>query len=204
MANRAKQTVRAMASDGIGTVLHTALTHPAALTPTSAATIEALLVLDSHDQGTCETALAAMAALLYARPDLVGERLLDRLVELPKRGPLPGSIGKAVVTAFESLASGPLAGQAWRRLRGLLRDDGLAAANRDMLLPLVNDYVQWRPELVDLEETLELAECPALAGHRAFLLDYAVERFVYTRPRAFTVEMLRRIASLFDTTPRYP
>jgi hypothetical protein len=189
--------------DELGDIVKTALTHPAALTSTSARTIAPSLKLGSRDQEACETALAALAAILYSRPDLVDEALLERFAALPRKAPLPGSISKAVATVFEFLAAGPLVGQAWPRLRELLRDDALPAANRNLLLPLVNDYVQWRDDLIGLDGALELAGCPALADHRPFLLDYVVERFVFTTPQEFTVTILRRIHALFRTTPRY-
>jgi hypothetical protein len=199
-----RRTTRAIAPlDGLGSVLKTALTHPGALTSVSAGTIGRSLKIGPRGQETCETALAALAAMLYARPDLVDEALLERFSGLPGSASLPDSIGKAVVTVFEFLAASPLAGQAWTRLRELLRDDRLPATNRDLLLPLVNDYARWREDLIGLDGALGLAECPTLGSHRAFLLDYVVERFVFTTPQAFTPEVLHRIDALFGRTPRY-
>ena len=199
-----QKTVRAIAPlDDLAEVVRTALTRPAALTSISAGTIEPHLTLGSRGREACETALAALAAILYSRPDLIDEALIERFARLPTRGSLSGFIGKAVVTVFEFLAASPLAAEGWTRLRALLRDDALPPASRNLLLPLVDDYVRWREGLIGLDEALDLAGCPALADHRAFLLDHVVEPFVFTTPQQFTVERLRRIDALFGTMPRY-
>src|SRR5262249_2549767 len=92
---------------------------------------------------------------------------------------------------------------AWALLDGLLRDEQLDSGTRARLLPLVEDFVQWREDLVGLEGILTLAESSILEGHRAFLLDYGVERFVWSAPESFTAHQLERIPALFPTAPRF-
>ena len=62
--------------DGLALALRTALTRPASLTPAIAAEIERALRPGSGRDETRALALGMLAALLYARPDLVAESLL--------------------------------------------------------------------------------------------------------------------------------
>ena len=187
---------------GLIDVLQKALTRPAALVPTSLETIERALERED-DRSQCELAVGAVAAVLYARPDLVDDALLDRLTDLLKARPVPAAIGRAVVKVFEFLAASPVAPLAWPRLSGMLRDPRLDGQTRTLLVPLLRDFVLWRGVLVGLDGALALAESPPLARHRAFLLNYVVEPFVFTDPEAFTDERLDRIIGLFAGAPRW-
>ena len=70
--------------------------------------------------------------------------------------------------------------------------------------PAVAAFIQWREDLLGLDEVLALAQTPALANFRSRLFEEAVERFVFSRPAAFSPEALGRIASVFADAPSYP
>lgn len=189
--------------DGLALALRTALTRPASLTPAIADEIARALRPGRGREDTCTLALGTLAALLYARPDLVSDSLLDRLRALLTAGQVPAGVGRAAVKVFEYLASSSAAPRAWMLLVEMLCDEKLKPASRALLLPLLRDFVHWREDLVDLDGALALATSPAFARDRAFLLDHVVERFVFTQPEAFTEARLTRIAALFRDAPRY-
>ena len=185
-------------------VLRTALTCSDSLTPASIERLSGALQLDKDDQGLCELALAALAALLYSRPDLIDVSLIERLADLIATHALPQSIGRTVVKLFEFLAASPSAPRAWTRISGILRDEQVEARTREWILPLVSEFVQWREDIVGLDGIMALAESPPLAGYRTQLFDQGVERFVFCAPEAFTAERLHQIKDAFSDAPRYP
>jgi hypothetical protein len=93
--------------------------------------------------------------------------------------------------------------QAWLRLLEILQRESLDPGVRKLLLPLLRYYTHWRPDLVNLDAIMTLAESPAFARHRNYVLDYVVERFVFTAPEAFTEETLGRIEEVFRGARRY-
>jgi HEAT repeat protein len=184
--------------------LRALLTSPACLDPSGLDDLAVALRLDPDDPDSCELALATLAALLYARPDLVDPALVERVADLLSAVPLPDKILGAVVKLFEFLASTRYALRAWTRLSDVLRDERLDDGARQRLVALVNEFVHWRSDLVGLDGALAVAQSAALASHRAFLLDHGVEPFVFCAPEAFTVERLQQVAGAFGDTPRYP
>jgi hypothetical protein len=186
--------------EALAEVVTRALTVPASVTGVEAAA--SALALDADDPERCELAVAAVAALLYGRPELADAALVDRLADLLVPS-LPAAVAGAVATLFEFLATGPLAARVWARVAAALRDGRMEAGTRERVLCAARAVIEWHEDLVGLEDVLDLAEAPALAGHRAFLLDHGVERFVFCAPQTFTVARLARIAALFREAPRY-
>ena len=139
----------------------------------------------------------------YARPYLLQASILDRLDALLKAHPLPKSVGDRVRSTFEFLAVSHVGAQAWLRLVEILQRESLDPAVRKLLLPLLRYYTHWRPDLVNFHAIMTLAESPAFARHRNYVLDYVVERFVFTAPEAFTEETLGRIEEVFRGARRY-
>jgi hypothetical protein len=187
----------------LGVLLHVALTHPGSLSPSTLAAIAVGLRLESGQEEVCELALAALAAMTYARPDLLRASLLDRLDTLLQMRSLPSAIGAGVRSAFECLAVSDVAAQAWARLLHILPRESLDAGVRELLMPLLRFYTHWRPDLVTLDAMLTLAGAPTMTGHRNFVLDYVVERFAFTAPEIFTEETVDRLTACFGTAPRY-
>ncbi|HXJ77994.1 MAG TPA: hypothetical protein VMS64_04845 [Candidatus Methylomirabilis sp.] len=183
-------------------LLRVALTDPASLCHDHLAHVHA--ALQHHDDpASCERALDTLAGVLYARPDLFEETFFELLGELARWQPLPGGIGSRLTVLLRFMAGSPAAPDAWALLHGLLCDARIGADTRARLLPLVEDFVQWREDLIGVDGVLDLAESPLLDGHRVFLLDYGIERFVWSAPETFTAPRLERIAALFATAPRY-
>jgi hypothetical protein len=180
------------------------LTRPDALTAASLGRFAGALVLDKNDHERCELALASIAALLYSRPDLVGASIVDQLASLLSTSSLPESIGQSVVKLFAFLAASPHAPYAWEQVSLILGDDRLDARTRDRMLPLVSEFLRWSEDIVGVDAVITLAQSPALANHRTWLFDEAIERLVYRAPEAFTPERLALIANLFADAPRYP
>jgi hypothetical protein len=191
------------APDPLTEVLHTALTDPDVLRPRAVDTVRSALGDDARNGSHAELALAALAALLYSRPDLVPDDLLDPVAEL-LRVPSPSErLVRRWCGLWEALAASDAAPRAWALLRQLLRDPRLDEAIRARLVPIVGAFVQWREDLVDLDAILALAEAATLAPHRAALLDLGIERFVFLAPEEFTPGRLERLAELFQGLPRY-
>jgi hypothetical protein len=174
------------ASDAVAAVLCQALTCPASLSR------DCVHVLESD----VDEWVGALAAILYARPDLVDDALVDRLTDWLETRGLPPEV-------FAYLASSPVAASAWAGLVGVLTGARVDEGTRARLVPLVQHFVQWRADLVGLDGILALAEAPALARHREFLLDHGVERFVFETPEAFERPHMERMAALFGDSPRF-
>ncbi|HXJ77995.1 MAG TPA: HEAT repeat domain-containing protein [Candidatus Methylomirabilis sp.] len=187
----------------LGPILLAALTDPASLRPDRLAPLR-LALQEPNDPASCEEALDTLAAVLYARPDLLPDGSVDALADFARIESLSDGIVWRLTILFGFLATSSAAPTAWAALRELLRDARLDARARARLIPLVENFVQWREDVVDLDGVLDLAESPLLESHRTFLLDYGVERFVWCAPETFTAPRLERIAALFASAPRYP
>jgi hypothetical protein len=189
--------------DPLAEVLHAALTNPDAVDASSVDLLSAALRSGVRDQARAELALAALAALLYSRPDLVPGDLLDQVAELLY---VPSPSDRVVQhwrRLWEALAATPAAPRAWTLLTQILQDERVDEATRALLVPLVGSFVQWREDLVDLDGVLALAACARLATHRAVLLDHTVERLVFRASEEFTPDRLERLNQLFQNLPRY-
>ena len=189
--------------DSLVDILEAALADPDAVAPSAADVLRSALERATHDEPRAELALGAFAALLYARPDVVSDALLDPVAELLCREPVPDRLIRHGRRLWEFLAASGLASRAWDLLGRVLRDGRLAPATRGRLIPVVGTFAQWREDLVDLDAVLALAASPELASHRAALLDHAVERLVYCAPGGFTPDRLERLTELFRHLPRY-
>ena len=180
-----------------------ALTCPASLSAASVEVLDQALRLDAARRDHRQRALEALAALLYARPDLLRDSLVDRLADIARADPISQGVNEALVKVLRFLASTPAAPRVWTVLTGLLRDERLSPETRERLVPLLEDFVQWAPDLVALDDLLAVADSLRLARHRVFLLDYGIERLVFRAPETFTTERLERLATLFEGMPRY-
>jgi len=112
-------------SEPLAEVLHAALTHPDTLGPSSVDLLRAALGPGPHAEPRGELILGTLAALLYSRPDLVPETLLDPVAELlcaeaPSEGVL-----RHWCRLWESLAATDVAPRAWTCLTRLLQAERL-------------------------------------------------------------------------------
>ncbi len=185
-------------------VLRMALTCPEVLTASSLEPLSHALRLDEGDQDRCALAVAALAALLYSRPELVDLSLVYQLTDLLKANGLPKSIGYQIAKVFDFVASSPMAPQAWSHLFEMLRKGLLPAANGEWIFPVITAFVQWREDTIGLDDVIALAQSPVLADFRSRLFEETAPRFVFSRPAAFTPERLGHIASMFADAPSYP
>ena len=189
--------------DPLVDVLLVALTDPDTVAPSSVEVLPSLLRLAAHDESRAALALAVVAALLYSRPDLVPDALIESVAELLWTGSPPDHIARRGGKLWEFLATSDAAPRAWALLSQILQDPRLGPETRARLVPLVGTFAQWREDLVDLDALLTLAACPELATHRAALLDHGVERAVFSGPEHFTLPRLRRLGELFGHLTRY-
>jgi hypothetical protein len=189
--------------DPLAEVLEGALTAPDAVAPASAGHVASALRAAADDPSNAGLALGAFAALLYARPDLVQDTLLDALADFLRVESLPDDVSRHATRLWETTAATVAAPGAWTRLTDVLRNERVGPAARARLVPVVNAFAQWREDLVDLDTVLALAASPALTSHRAELLDQAVERLVFCAPERFTLDRLKALAELFQHLPRF-
>ena len=189
--------------DPLANALETALTDPDAVAPSGVELVRGALEAAVHDGSRAELALGALAALLYARPEVVPDALLDPVADLLCRDRVPDHLVRRGRRLWEFLATSRLAPRAWALLSRILQDGRFAPVARARLVPVVGVFVQWREDLVDLDAILALATAPEMAPHRAALLDHGVERFVFCAPESFTPDRLERLAELFRHVPRY-
>jgi len=181
----------------------TGLTRPKSLGPRDLAAIKRGLSLAAAGRAGAAPALGALAALLYTRPELVDDAALARL--LANAGAL-GPLGarRDAIRLCAALAGTPLAPRLLLLLRARLAEDGLDPATRRALVPLLRDFIQWRPDLLGLHLVLEMAGPAAMAPYRNHLLGHVVEPLVYKTPEMFDEPAFERLAAMFATCPRWP
>ena len=180
-----------------------ALTVPATLEGAALEPVITALAFDPVEAERCEQALSTLAAVVYARPELLEPGVIDALAVLLRTVPLPQAIGWTTLRIFEFLASTAHAALAWSQLMKLLRDQDLDLQRRQRVLPVTREFVDWSRDVVDIDDILALARSFP-PPDRAFLFDHGVDRFVFRTPEAFTVERLRQIFETFGDAPRYP
>jgi hypothetical protein len=180
-----------------------ALTDPASISPASLGPLRTALSHGASGESRAEVALAALAAILYSRPDLVPDDVLDPAAELLRVTPAPERVVQCWYRLWDALAASHAAPRAWSLLVQALQDERVDEAVRARLVPLVGSFTQWREDLVGVDGIVTLAACARLAGHRAALLDDGLERLVFCAPEAFTPSRLEEIAELFQDLPRY-
>ncbi len=180
-------------------VLERALTEPERLRP---AALE--LVLGGLDPLDASSWPPALAALIYARPDLVTPDVVDRLATFIASPSIAESAVTAVVMAFEALLRTELAERVLMVLQRLLVDQRLVPSVRGQLLGVLRASVNWCPERLGLEAFLDLAAAPALEGHRDALLGHVLEPLMVIEPQRITESLLARIVTIFAGCPRLP
>lgn len=180
-------------------VLETALTRPADLTPAALDTVVA--TLDPRDA----TAWASpLAAILYARPDLAGSTLIERLGALLEVEGVTDPVVDVVSMALTSFAGSDLAAPTMDTLLRLLPDEALTPASRAGLVSVLRAHVSWSPELLDVQRLLDLAARPCLDSHRGALLGQMLEPLLAHAPERVTDALLQRILTVFEGCARLP
>jgi hypothetical protein len=147
-------------------------------------------------------AVAALAAVLYARPELVDPGLGERLIDLVAGPALPDEVASRATGWLVCWSTGPFASRIWNRIRGLVSND-IPAGVSGRLLSIVRALVEWYPDLVNLSGILLLAEHPAFDKHKDVLFGECVERFIFNAPERFTTVDIDRIARAFGDLPQY-
>ena len=183
----------------LGQVLETALTSPSDLTPAALATVAA--ALDPRDSTDWAPALSG---ILYARPDLAGSTLVDRLGALLEVDEVAERVVDAVAIALVGFAGSDLAAPALETLVRVLRREALDPAIRARLVPVLRAYTNWSPELLDVQMLLELAASPPLGPHRDALLGYVLEPILASAPERVTDAELQGILGSFEGCARLP
>ena len=177
----------------LATVLVIALTAPEELSGSAFASIAA--ALDTRaGRGDVPSAIAALAAVLYSRPDLGRGAHAARLAR--RLGSVPSQDAGAIADGLRLLASSPAAGSSADALLRALRRPDLGTRARLALLGTLRDVVQWRPELVDLADVLRFAR-GATRKERGFLLREIVERFIFAEPRRFEPAQVGDLVTVF-------
>ena len=146
-------------------------------------------------------ALSALAALLYARPQLVGRSVVRSLARV-MTGPVSDRLAAAATDAWQLLATSPIARTAARTLDELLAGRRLAPAARQALLAAMPAYARWRPDTLDLDATLRAAGAAPDDAARDAILRQVIEPLVFTSPRAFTRVMVDRTITIFSGRSR--
>ena len=185
--------------DPLGRILETALTRPSDLTPAALTTVAA--ALDPRDSTGWAPALAG---ILYARPDLAGSTLVDRLGALLEVDGVAQPVVDTVAIALVGFAGSDLAAPALETLVRLLRREALDPATRTRLVSVLRAYASWSSELLDVDALLELAASPPLGAHRDALLGYVLEPLLASAPEGVTDAVLQRLVEAFEGCARLP
>jgi hypothetical protein len=179
-------------------VLCQALRAPKGLTPTAAAVVGSDLDRPQND-AAARIALGALAALLYARPDLVRRGLVVSLARITT-GPVSLRLAPAPADAWRLLAMSSLARPAARALISILGDRSLDPGARRALLAALPSYARWRPDTLDLDSALDAAGADDKT--RDVILREVIEPLVFIAPRTFTRARIDRALSAFSGRAR--
>lgn len=147
-------------------------------------------------------ALRALAAVAYARSDLVRPSLAGALART-MAAPVSNALAISVGEAFQWLATSAAAPAAVRALTGLL-GRRLPTAARDALLAALSAYARWRPDLVRLGPALRAAGATPDGPQRELILREVVERRLSFAPRAVTPAVVDRLLATFGNGRRLP
>lgn len=183
-----------------GDILGLALTAPERLSASAASVIAADLDPRRRD-GTVLVALGTLAALLYARPDLVRRSLVGSLARFMV-DPVSPRLAPVISDAWRLLAMSPVARAAARTLTDLLGQRRLAPSTRQALLAALPTYARWRPDTLDLDAALHIASVGPDQAALDLILREVIERLVFTSPLAFTRAMVDRLVDRFADRPR--
>src|SRR5262249_59365027 len=129
------------------------------------------LALAPAEPERCGLSPSALGALLYARPESLWHVVIEALAPLFRPVPLPKEIGWAPLRIFGFLASPAHAAPAWAQLKEILADQSLDLQRRQRLLPATREFVDWSPDVVEIDDILALARSFPLAD-RPFLFDH--------------------------------
>lgn len=190
------------ASDDVSELLVVALTAPEAVPPGVADALARTAASAPRDDRSAKDALAALAAVLYGRPDQASPLVVQMLLGLLQR-PDRLAYADTVEAALGALTATEVASVMWRRVCEALASAALAPEARTLLLAVVAEVAMWRPDLLSVPAVLALAAAPALAPHRDALLEGLLQRLVFEAPGSFTEGHLGRMDELFAGCRRY-
>ena len=184
----------------VGDILATLLSAPGRV-PTSALDVIASQIDARCGDDNSILALRSVAAIAYARPDLLRRSILAPLARI-MTGPLSSPLAGAAAETFEVLATTALGPAAARALMSLLARRRLDPVAREALLPVLRAYVEWRPRLITLEAMVRAGRAAPDGRHRDLILREAIERRIFTAPRLFREPVLERLIATFRDQPR--
>src|SRR5262245_58216849 len=146
-------------------ILCLALTAPRRLTREAAAIVVSDLDSQQGDE-TILIALSALAALLYARPDLVHRSVVASLSRIMVRRPVSRRLLATAAETWRFLATSSLVRPAARALIGLLSHHRLSPVACRTVLSALPAYARWRPDVIDLSAALRAARAMPDAAAR--------------------------------------
>jgi hypothetical protein len=135
--------------------------------------------------------LRTLAALAYARPDLLRPAIVGPLASV-MADPVSAPVAMAVADAFQCLvvsAAGPPAARAIIRLLGR----GLSRHARGALLLALRSYAEWRPRLISLDAALLAVQGTPGPKSQGVILREVIERRVFAAPHQFSEDRVRRL-----------
>src|SRR5438046_8192470 len=140
------------------TRLIAALARRPVLSPSDVSICEELLRSPGLSNEAYDRALSLLAAVIYWRPDLVGEGTAAAMEALFAGPPLPEPTHRDAAEVLNFLLATPAASTAADRLVGLLARPGLPAAAYGALLGSLEYASTWAMPFLDLAALVDLAE----------------------------------------------
>jgi ADP-heptose:LPS heptosyltransferase len=141
--------------------------------------------------------LHVLAAAFWREPALLDDAVLRALRALLAIPGLPRTTSKLALEVLALVAITGSARALVSTIRGLLFDSRPSGVTHGHLIRLVGDGSRWRPDLVTLEDVLEILAEKHLAPHREFLLANVVERLAFSAAESFTPERFRRLRAAY-------
>jgi len=180
-----------------------ALWRPHLFGPSIASTCERLLQAPGLRVTVYECALQVIAAAVYARPELIGDRTASSLKTLFCREPLPSSTYRLAGEIMNFLLSTGAAPSALGALADVLSRPDRPPVVYEVLLDSLQYAASWAMELLHLADLVPLAERRHLADYRNVLLENAIERCILAAPGAVTADDLDQLVRLYADNPSF-
>src|SRR5947209_4021222 len=187
---------------GIARQIVDAAVRPHSLNGSSVDRFIAILESSGRAPHLYEAAVYGLGVVLYARPDLIDERVPAALAGLLSYSGLHAATHDLAVDALTLCVSTPLAPRVVDLFVSCLLRTNLDPAARDAMLRGIGGVARRLPGAIDLETAISIAEGEPLPDARDALLGRLVEPCLFADPGArATSSALDRLLILYRETP---
>jgi len=167
-----------------------ALESPGDIRPKTVSSCELILEDQESAEVHIRQALLLLAAILYHREDLIGDRSVSSLVRLLKKSPPDTPILGLAGGVLNSLTASPVAGCALEAVLTAFAEPNHHTQSYKTLLAFLEQAATWSRSLLKPETLVSLIELSHLSGWRESMIERLIEPCMLSAPAAVTVPLL--------------